>query len=155
MCDGLASPVLWNLWSHSLRGSTGLTTIRILYRILLPCLWYNSHLPTPLFSVRAKRYKKCRRWNRTPGQQELVKPNSLHCHIAPRRKKNVIATPRVGMHLFRSRKRIPSGSKYWHGNYGKQRLKHEYCHPSRRHHSVTQSVLTRVVVNRRRELLSR
>ena len=35
------SYVLWNLWSHSLRGSTGLTSIRIFCRILLPCRWYS------------------------------------------------------------------------------------------------------------------
>ena len=34
--------VLWNLWSHSLRGNTGLTSIRIFCRILLHHTWYNS-----------------------------------------------------------------------------------------------------------------
>jgi len=32
--------VLWNMWSRSLRGSTGFTSIRIFCRILLPCRWY-------------------------------------------------------------------------------------------------------------------
>jgi len=33
--------VLWNLWSHSLHGSTGVTSIRIFSHVLFPCPSYN------------------------------------------------------------------------------------------------------------------
>ena len=40
-CGRSVPYALWNLWSHSLHGSAGLTSIRIFCRILLSCLSHN------------------------------------------------------------------------------------------------------------------